>query len=99
VSHEGQCREREDTDSISSGRKPPLVCLVVVFLLFANTFPFLLLDFGAEYFLPHGSLGLQPCQALSTRGNQYHAPHIVCLCAGHSIAIQFILLVMVFAIF
>src|ERR1700686_5669753 len=79
--------------------KEPLILWAVASLLLANTFLFLLLEFGAKYFLPQASLALQPCEALSTRGNQYHAPDIVCRYAGHSIAIQFILLAMLFAIF
>jgi hypothetical protein len=79
--------------------KEPLILWFVASLLLANTFLFLLLEFGAKYFLPQASFGLQPCQALSTRGSQYHAPDIVCWYTGHSIAIQFILLAMLFAIF
>jgi hypothetical protein len=79
--------------------KEPLIFLFVASLLLVNTLLFLLLEFAAKYFLPQASLRLQPCEALSTRGSQYHAPDIVCWYAGHSIAIQFILLAMLFATF
>jgi hypothetical protein len=79
--------------------KEPLVFVVVVSLLFANTFLMLLLDFGAKYFLPKTSLSLQPCEALAERGVQYRAPEIVCWYARSSIAIQFILLGLLAAIF
>jgi hypothetical protein len=79
--------------------KEPLILWFVASLLLAITFLFLLLEFGAKYFLPQASFGLQPREALSIRGNQYHAPHIVRWYADHSIAIQFILLVLLFAIF
>jgi hypothetical protein len=79
--------------------KEPLVLWVVATLLFVNTFLSLLLDFGSKYFLPKASLSLQPCEALAGRGVQYHAPEIVCWYAGHSIAIQFILLALVAAVF
>jgi hypothetical protein len=68
------------------------VFLVVVSLLFANTFLMLFLDFGAKYLLPKTSLSLQPCEVLTERGVQYHAPEIVCWYARSSITIQFILL-------
>ena len=79
--------------------KEPLVFWVVATLLFANTFLMLLLEFGAKYFLPQASLSQQPCAALAERGVQYHAPEIVCWYASHSIAIQFVLLPLVAAIF
>jgi hypothetical protein len=79
--------------------KEPLVFWVVATLLFANTFLSLLLDFGAEYFLPKASLNLQPCEALAGKGVQYHAPEIVCWYASRSIAIQFILVALVAAVF
>ena len=72
--------------------KEPLVFLIAVGLLFANTFAMLLLTFGAQYFLPKASLNLPPCEALAREGVQYHAPAIVCWYASRSIAVQFILL-------
>jgi hypothetical protein len=72
--------------------KQPLVWLLVATLLFVNTFLSLVLDFGAKYFLPKASVNLRPCEALARNGVQYHAPELVCWCASHSIAIQFILL-------
>jgi hypothetical protein len=79
--------------------KEPLVLWVVASLLLANTFLALLLEFGAKYFLPAASLSLQPCEALAGPGVQYHAPKIVCWYASRSIAIQFILLALMAAIF
>jgi hypothetical protein len=79
--------------------KEPLVLWVVVSLLFANTFLMLLLQFGAKYLLPIASLNLQPCEALGERGVQYHAPEIVCWYASRSIAIQFVLLAIIAAVF
>ena len=79
--------------------KEPLVFWVFATLLFANAFLSLLLDFGAKYFLPKASLNLQPCEALAERGVQYHAPEIVCWYASRSIAIQFILLALLAAVF
>ena len=73
----------------------PLVFLVVIGLLFANTFLGLSLAFGAKYFLPKTSANLRPCEALAERGVQYYAPGIVCWYASRSIEIQFILLAMV----
>ena len=79
--------------------KEPLVLLFATGLLFVNTFLALLLTFGAKYFLPKASLNLAPCEALSAHGVQYHAPAIVCWYASRSIAIQFILLALLAAIF
>ena len=79
--------------------KDPVVFRVVVTLLFVNTFLFLSLDFGAKYFLPKASGNRRPCEALAWNGVQYHAPEIVCWYASRSIAIQFILLAMVTAVF
>ncbi len=79
--------------------KEPLVFWVVATLFFVNTFLFLSLDFGAKYFLPKASVSLRPCDALADRGVQYHAPEIVCWYASRSIAIQFILLAIVAAVF
>lgn len=79
--------------------KEPLVLWVVTTLLFVNTFLFLSLDFGAQYFLPKASVSLPPCEALAWNRVQYHAPESVCWYASHSIAIQFILLAMLAAIF
>jgi hypothetical protein len=79
--------------------KEPLVFQVVVALLFLNTFLLLSLDFGAKYFLPRASVNLRPCEALAWNGVQYHAPEIVCWYASRSIAIQFILLALMAAIF
>jgi len=79
--------------------KEPLVLRVIFALLFVNTFLLLFLGFGAKYFLPKAALDLQPCEALASGGVQYHAPEIVCWYASHSIAIQFILLALVAAIF
>jgi hypothetical protein len=79
--------------------KEPLVLWVFASLLLANTFLSLLLDFGAEYFLPRASLNSRPCEALAQRGVQYHAPEIVCWYANHSLAIQFILLTLMASIF
>ena len=79
--------------------KAPLLFRVVVGLLFANTLLGLSLTFGAKYFLPKASVGLPPCEALADRGVQYHAPEAVCWYADHCIAIQFILLALMAAIF
>jgi len=79
--------------------KEPLVAWVVASLLLANTFLLLFLEFGAKYFLSKASLSLQPCEALVERGIQYHAPEVVCWYARHSIAIQFVLLALLAAIF
>jgi hypothetical protein len=79
--------------------KEPLVLWAAASLLFANTFLILVLTFGAKYFLSKASLTLQPCDALAERGSQYHAPEILCWYASRSIAIQFILLALVAAIF
>jgi hypothetical protein len=79
--------------------KKPLVMRVVATLLFLNTFLFLLLEFGAKYFLPKTSLNSPVCEALAWEGVQYHAPEVVCWYASRSIAIQFILLALVAAIF
>src|SRR5260221_9478963 len=79
--------------------KEPVVFWVVATLFFVNTFLFLSLDFGAKYFLPKASVSLRPCDALADRGVQYHAPEIVCWYASRSIAIQFILLAIVAAVF
>jgi hypothetical protein len=78
--------------------KEPLVFRVVSTLLFVNTFPMLLLAFGAKYFLPKASPNLQPCEALAEKGVQYHAPEVVCWYANRWIAIQFILLALMAAI-
>jgi hypothetical protein len=79
--------------------KDPLVFRVIVTLLFINTLFLLSFGFGAKYFLPKASATLQPCEALAWHGVQYHAPEIVCWYASHSIAIQFILLAMMAAVF
>jgi hypothetical protein len=79
--------------------KQPIVFLVAVGLLFANTFLLLLLPFGAEHLLSKGSLNSPPCEALAANGVQYHAPGIVCWYAGHSITIQFVILALLAAIF
>jgi len=79
--------------------KEPFVFWVVTALLFVNTLLFLVLEFVAKYLLPKASLTLPPCEALAERGVQYHAPVIVCWYASRSIAIQFILLAMLAAIF
>jgi hypothetical protein len=79
--------------------KEPFVFWVVTALLFVNTLLFLVLEFVAKYLLPKASLTLPPCEALAERGVQYHAPVIVCWYASRSIAIQFILLAMLVAIF
>ena len=73
--------------------------LAAIGLLFVNTFVLLLLDFGAKYVLPKASLNLPPCKALMSDGVQYHASEIICWYAGHSIAIQFILLAVLAATF
>jgi hypothetical protein len=78
--------------------KEPIVFLVVAMLLFVNTFLLLSLDFGGKYFLPKASANLRPCEALTWNRTQYHAPEIVCWYASRSIAIQFILLALLFAI-
>ena len=79
--------------------KEPLVLWIIVTLLFANTFLMLSLQFYAAYLLPKASLTLRPCEALAHRGVRYHAPEIVCWYASHSLTIQFILLMLVAAIF
>lgn len=79
--------------------KDPLIFRAIVTLLFINTFCFLLLSFSAKYFLPKASANLQPCEALTSDRVQYHAPEIVCWYASRSIAIEFILLAMISAIF
>jgi hypothetical protein len=79
--------------------KEPLVLWVVATLFFVNTFLFLSLNFGAKYFLPKASVNRPPCEAMAWNGIQYYAPEIVCWYASHSIAIQFILLAMVVALF
>ncbi len=79
--------------------KEPLVLWIVTTLLFVNTFLFLSLDFGGEYFLPKASGSLLPCEALTWNRVQYHAPEIVCWYASRSITIQFILLTMLAAVF
>ena len=79
--------------------KEPLMLWVVATLLFVNTFLLLSLAFGAKYFLPKASLDLQPCEALASGGVQYHAPDIGCWYAGRLIAIQFIRLAIIAAIF
>ena len=79
--------------------KEPLALWVIATLVFVNTFLMLLLEFAAKYFLPRTSPNLRPCEALVERGVQYHAPGIVCWYASHSIAIQFILLAVLAAIF
>jgi hypothetical protein len=70
----------------------PVVFLIISALLFVNTALLLSLDFIARSFLPKASANLQPCEALSQRGTQYHASELVCWYAGHTIAIQFVLL-------
>ena|SRR5260221_10135538 len=79
--------------------KEPLVFRVVVALLFVNTILLLSLDFGAKYFLPKASVNLPACEALTWDRVQYHAPETVCWYASRSIAIQFILLAMLAAVF
>jgi hypothetical protein len=79
--------------------KEPVAFWVVATLLFVNTFLSLLLGSGAKYLLPKVSLNLQPCEALTEKGVQYHAPEIVCWYASRSIDIQFILLALVAAVF
>lgn len=79
--------------------KEPLASRVVVTMLFANTFSMLFLALGGKYFLPKASLNLPPCEEFAGRGVQYHAPEIVCWYASHSIAIQFILLALLAAVF
>jgi hypothetical protein len=79
--------------------KEPLAFWILALLLFANTLLMLLLGNGAKYLLPRASLNLRPCEALAERGVQYHAPEIVCWYASRSIAIQFILLALLAAIF
>jgi len=79
--------------------KPPSAFGAAFALLIANTFLMLLLANGAKYFLPKASLDLPPCEALAERGVQYHASGIVCWYASRSIAIQFILLALLAAIF
>lgn len=79
--------------------KEPLAFWVAVTMLFANTFSMLFLALGGKYFLPKASLNLPPCEEFAGRGVQYHAPEIVCWYASHSIAIQFILLALLAAVF
>ena len=79
--------------------KPPFAFGLVFALLFANTFLMLLLDNGAKYFLPKATLNLPPCEVFAERGVQYHAPKIVCWYESRSIAIEFILLALLAAIF
>jgi hypothetical protein len=79
--------------------KEPLVLLFIAMLFFMNTFFFLLLGFGAKYFLPKASANLQPCEALASDGVQYHASGIVCWYASRSMTIEFILLAMMAAVF
>jgi hypothetical protein len=79
--------------------REPMVLKVVATLFFVNTFLLLSLNFGAKYLLPKASGDLQPCEALTSGGVQYHAPEIVCWYASHSIAIQSILLALGAAIF
>lgn len=80
------------------GKEPP-VFLAAIGLLFVNTFVLLLLTFSAKYVLPKASPNSPPCEALMSDGVQYHAPEIICWYAGHSIAIQFVLLAVLAAIF
>jgi hypothetical protein len=77
----------------------PVALRAAVTLLLANTFAMLFLDFGAKYFLPKTNPSLQPCEAFARQGVQYHAPTLICWYAGHSIAIQFILLALLAAVF
>lgn len=79
--------------------KEPLAFWVVVTLLLANTFSMLFLSFGGKYFLPKASLNLPPCEEFAQGGLQYHAPAIVCWYASRSLAIQFLLLALLAAIF
>jgi hypothetical protein len=79
--------------------KEPLAFRVLATLLFVNTFFFLSLNFGAKYFLQKASANLHPCEALASGGIQYHAPEFVCWYASRSIAIQFVLLATIAAIF
>ena len=52
-----------------------------------------------ELFLPKASVSLPPCEALARNRVQYHAPEMVYWYASRSIAILFILLAMLAAIF
>ena len=79
--------------------KDPLIFRVLAILLFANTFFGLGLGFAGQYFLPKASATLQPCEALTKAGMQYHAPALVCWFAGRFIPIQFILLALIAATF
>ena len=78
--------------------KEPFVFRLVTALLFANTLFLMLIDVGAKYFLPKASLGLPPCEALTRRGVQYHAPDIVCWYANCSIPMQGVLVSLMVAI-
>jgi hypothetical protein len=77
----------------------PLVFRIVVMVLFVNTFLGLLLEFGAKYFFPKASMNLPPCEALAEGGVRYPAPQIVCWFESWWIAIQFVLLALIAAIF
>jgi hypothetical protein len=79
--------------------KDPLAFRVIITLLFANTFLGLSLTFGGKYVLPKASVGWPACAALADRGVQYHAPEAICWFADHCIAIQFILLAVMAAVF
>lgn len=104
VSESGKLFDEETMPGFGGHRfyfvgKEPLVMRVVATLLFLNTFLFLLLEFGAKYFLPKASPNLPPCEAFAWEGVRYHAPEVVCWYASRSIAIQFILLALVAVIF
>jgi hypothetical protein len=79
--------------------KDPFAFRVVTILFVANTFFGLSLSFTGKYFLPKASADLPPCEALTDRGVQYHAPQAVCWFADHWIYLQFILLAVIAAIF
>jgi hypothetical protein len=72
--------------------KPPIIFVVLMVLLFANTLLGLFLDFGAKYIFPRASATMSPCEALSDKGVQFHVPAVVCWQASRFIPIQFVLL-------
>ncbi len=77
--------------------REPLVFRVAFVLLFVNGLLGLLLEFGAKYFFPKASVSLLPCKALAE--GQYHAPQIICWFESRWIAIQFVLVGLIAAIF